>query len=295
METTINTIEEFTQFLGCKAANHPLFCITPLSEIASYTASDKALRLNLYVIVLKDKTTCTAQYGWRSYDFSHGGVNFFSPGQIHHFGSQDADRTRWGWIVAFHPDFIKGFPLGAQIGRMKFFSYDVREALHLSEKERLSMSHILQSIEEEYDNRIDAQTQEIVVGETALLLTYAKRYYIRQFRTRSAVENDFVAKVQCIIDEQIDDSHSPMPNVTIIAEKLNMTPNYMSDMLKELTGRTTQQLIHDKVIERAQHLLLSTEWSVAEIAYRLGFEYPQYFNRLFKAKVGVTPLQYRAG
>lgn len=251
------------------------------------------MRLNLYTFTIKDKTTCNASYGWHSYDFTRGCMNFFAPGQVHSWEEKTVNAGRWGWMLAFHPDFIRKYPLGAKIGRLKFFSYDVREALHISDMERNVVENILENIENEYRQNIDAHTQDIIVSQLDVLLNYSERFYTRQFQTRSSVEPDIVTRVHLLLQKHIDEHRKEFISVNALASELNMSPHYLSDLLRSQTGMNTQQHIHAFLIEQAKSLLATTQLSVSEIAYRLGFEYPQHFNRLFKSKTGITPLEYR--
>ena len=196
-------------------------------------------------------------------------------------------------MLAFHPDFIRKYPLGAKIGRLKFFSYDVREALHISDIERNVVENILENIENEYRQNIDAHTQDIIVSQLDVLLNYSERFYTRQFQTRSSVEPDIVTRVHLLLQRHIDERRKGFISVNTLASELNMSPHYLSDLLRSQTGMNTQQHIHAFPIEQAKSLLATTQLSVSEIAYRLGFEYPQHFNRLFKSKTGITPLEYR--
>lgn len=176
---------------------------------------------------------------------------------------------------------------------MKFFSYDVSEALHISDMERKVVENIMENIESEYRQNIDAHTQDIIVSQLEVLLNYSERFYTRQFQTRSSVEPDVLVRVRGLLQKHMDEHRRESISVNALAGELNMSPHYLSDLLRSQTGMNTQQHIHSFLIERAKSLLVTTPLSVSEIAYRLGFEYPQYFNRLFKSKTGITPLEYR--
>lgn len=289
----VNTVEEYAALFGCPPICHPLLSICRLSDVKDYIPIGKPVRLNLYTITIKDKTTCNANYGWRSYDFTRGCMNFFAPGQVHSWEEKTVNTGRWGWMLAFHPDFIRKYPLGAKIERLKFFSYDVREALHISDMERNVVENILENIENEYRQNIDAHTQDIIVSQLDVLLNYSERFYTRQFQTRSSVEPDIVTRVHLLLQRHIDERRKGFISVNTLASELNMSPHYLSDLLRSQTGMNTQQHIHAFLIEQAKSLLATTQLSISEIAYRLGFEYPQHFNRLFKSKTGITPLEYR--
>ena len=289
----VNTVEEYAALFGCPPICHPLLSVCRLSDVKDYSPVGKPVRLNLYTITIKDKSTCNASYGWRSYDFTRGCMSFFAPGQVHSWEENTVNAGRWGWMLAFHPDFIRRYPLGAKIGRLKFFSYDVREALHISDMERLTVENIMENIESEYRQNTDTHTQGIIVSQLEVLLNYSERFYTRQFQTRSSVEPDILTRVHYLLQKHIDGHHKEFISVNAIASELNMSPHYLSDLLRSRTGMNTQQHIHAFLIERAKSMLVTTRLSVSEIAYRLGFEYPQHFNRLFKSKTGITPSEYR--
>lgn len=290
---TVSTVEEYASLFGCPPVCHPLLSVCRLSAVKDYIPVGKPVGLNLYTITIKDKTTCNARYGWRTYDFTRGCMSFFAPGQVHCWDEKTENIGRWGWLLAFHPDFIRKYPLGTRIDRMKFFSYDVSEALHIYDMERKVVENIMENIESEYRQNIDAHTQDIIVSQLEVLLNYSERFYTRQFQTRSSVEPDVLVRVRGLLQKHMDEHRKEFISVNALAGELNMSPHYLSDLLRSQTGMNTQQHIHSFLIERAKSLLVTTPLSVSEIAYRLGFEYPQHFNRLFKSKTGITPLEYR--
>ncbi|MCL2417071.1 MAG: AraC family transcriptional regulator [Bacteroidales bacterium] len=299
----INTVGEATKLFGLPPANHPLIGIFHLSDAKSFTASEKSIttlsksvQLNLYSILMKDGSQCTSVYGWREYDFKRGLMSFFAPGQVHSWSgdyeSPDISDVS-GWVLAFHPDFIRKYALGVKIGKLKFFSYETNEALHMSDAEQTVIEGIMQNIYDESNRSIDAHCQDIIVSQLDVLLNYAERFYTRQFRTRNSVETDILTRFQTILHKHFDSDKEKFVTPNEIATELAMSVNYLSDLLRNLTGQNTQQHIHAYLIERAKNLLLTTNLSVNEIAYLLGFEYPQYFSRLFKNKTKQTPLQFR--
>lgn len=297
METSeiikINTIEQYTRLFGCPPANHPLISICRLEEVKDYIPIGKPIQLNLYSIVMKDGTNCTSTYGWREYDFTRGSMNFFAPGQIHAWTENREHANAWGWMLAFHPDFIRKYPLGTKIGKLKFFSYETNEALHISDSERSMLEGIMQNIESEDKRSIDEHSQDIIVSQLDVLLNYAERFYTRQFRTRNSVESDILTRFQSILHNHFEDNKDKLITANDIASELAMSTHYLSDLLRNITGMNTQQHIHALLIERAKTLLLTTTLSVNEIAFSLGFEYPHYFSRLFKSKTGQTPGEFR--
>lgn len=289
----INTIEEYTTTLGCPQANHPLISICRLSDVKDYIPLGKPVQLNLYSIVMKDGANCTTKYGWREYDFTKGAINFFAPGQIHSWDEKTENVGRWGWMLALHPDFIRKYPLGMKISKLKLFSYETSEALHMSDAERSIIEGIMENIQNEDIRSIDEHSQDIIVSQLDVLLNYAERFYTRQFRTRNSVESDIQNRFQEILHKHFESETDKLITASDIASELSMSTSYLSDLLRNLTGMNTQQHIHLYLIERAKGLLKTTDLSVSEIAYSLGFEYPQYFNRLFKSKTGQTPVAFR--
>lgn len=289
----INTIEDYTERFGCPPANHPLVCINRLVDVKDYVPIGKPVQLNLYSLVIKDGSNCTSKYGWREYDFTRGSMNFFAPGQVHSWDEGSEHAGVWGWMLAFHPDFIRKYPLGMKIGKLKFFSYETNEALHVSDAERTMIEGIMQNIQDEYKRNIDEHSQDIIVSQLDVLLNYAERFYTRQFRTRNSVESDVLTRFQSILHKHFDSNKESLITANDIASELAMSTHYLSDLLRNLTGLNTQQQIHAYLIEKAKGLLLTTPLSVNEIAFSLGFEYPQYFSRLFKSKTGKTPVEFR--
>lgn len=289
----INTIEEYTALFGCPSANHPLISINRLTDVEDYVPIGSPVQLNLYSITIKDGSTCNAKYGWRDYDFKKGAISFFAPGQIHTWDEKAENSGRWGWMLTFHPDFIRKYPLGTKIDKLMFFSYETNEALHMSDAERSMIEGIMESIENEYKRNIDEHTQDIIVSQLDVLLNYSERFYTRQFRTRNSVESDILTRFQSVLHNHFEKDKDKLITANDIASQLAMSTHYLSDLLRNLTGLNTQQHIHAYLIEKAKGLLLTTNLSVNEIAYALGFEYPQYFSRLFKSKTGQTPVEFR--
>lgn len=235
------------------------------------------------------------KYGQNYYDFDTGVVTSFAPGQVLSTDVDEDSSFSGCWLIV-HPDFVRHYPLGKKMTTYGFFSYAVHEALHLSEKEEQKLTAIMQDITEEYHSSLDTFSQDVIVSHIELLLTYANRFYNRQFITRQHASHDVLIQVELLLSEYFDHgkaSEIGIPTVHYISEKLNMSPNYLSDLLRTLTGRSTQQHIHDKLIEKAKESLSTTSLSVGEIAYQLGFEYPQSFSKLFKNKTQVSPLKFR--
>lgn len=239
------------------------------------------------------------KYGQQYYDYDKGVMTFIAPKQIHGFDAEETNITNHqsgtGDVLLVHPDFLYKHPLAVTIKAYGFFSYAVNEALHLSEKEEKDMVEIFQKISDEYQH-IDRHTQDIILSQIDLLLNYSNRFYERQFIIRRAVNHDLLSRMEELLTEsfkQDETLKNGLPTVEFIAEKLHLSPHYLSDMLRSLTGQSAQQHIHDKLIEKAKEYLSVTKLSVSEIAYQLGFEYPQSYNKLFKKKTNISPLEFR--
>jgi AraC family transcriptional regulator, transcriptional activator of pobA len=297
---TINSLSEFHRLLSIPPPLHPLVSVVLVSEIHAVN-SDLWQRFStdFYTISLKNNIQSNVKYGQQYYDFDKGTMTFIAPKQIQ---SVEVDETNafnetigTGYVLIFHSDFLKKHPLQSTIKNYGFFSYSINEALHLSEQEEKNVIEIFQKIEKEYQH-IDKHTQDIILSQIDLLLNYCNRFYERQFITRKIVNNDLLSKMENLLNDYFNNAEtlkSGLPTVEYLANQLNFSANYLSDMLRLLTGQNAQQHIHEKLIEKAKEKLLTTNLSVSEIAYELGFEQSQSFNRLFKKKAEMSPLKYR--
>ena len=280
--------------LGLPKPLHPLVSLVDNTRIA--VDKDKlpaAFLFNFYKISYKKSLHGKIRYGQNYYDFDEGGLVFTAPNQV--LATTD-DTEYLGYTLLFHPDFIRNYPLGENIKNFGFFSYDTHEALHLSDKEKAVVLNIFRNIEDELQSNIDDFSQDVIIAQIELLLNYSNRFYKRQFITRKAVNNDLLSKLERLLDDYFDKDSAltkGLPTVQYLAEQLNVSPRYLSDMLRSLTGQNAQQHIHNKVIEKAKEMLTTSSLSVAEVAYQLGFEYPQSFNKLFKRKTNLSPLEFR--
>lgn len=294
---TINSISELHRMMGLSKPLHPLISLINMDEVQTSGNTDEAYFLfNFYGISLKKNLSSKLKYGQNYYDFDEGVLAMTAPKQILSVGNQENYNVSGFWLV-FHSDFILNYPLGKAIKEYGFFSYAVNEALHLSDKEEKMLEGIFKNIEQEYQTSIDQFSQDVMISHLELLLNYCNRFYNRQFLTRKKVGNDVLSKMEELLEAYfIDDSlmESGLPTVLQLAEKMNVSPNYLSDMLRSLTGQSTQQHIHNKLIEKAKETLTTTSLSVSEIAYQLGFEHPQSFSKLFKSKTSLTPLEFRS-
>ena len=251
--------------------------------------------LSFYKIAYKPKLNGKLKYGQGYYDFDEGGLLFASPGQV--VGSNDNDVSACSeYTLLIHPDFFLGYPLAKNVKQFGFFSYSIKETLHLSEDEKVTIFEIFKMIEKELSGRIDDFSQDVVISQIELLLNYANRFYKRQFITRKAVNHDLLQKLEDVLDQYFTNQTSlnqGLPTVGYLAEQVNLTPSYLSDMLRSLIGQNAQHYIHDKVIEKAKENLSTTNLSVQEVAYGLGFEHSQSFSKLFKTKTNLSPLEFR--
>lgn len=292
------TITEYHRMMELPKPEHPLISVINLESI-KYVPPQETISVvfDFYSIALKRTPNTKYKYGQQEYDFDEGVMFFMSPGQV--FGvkiDKDAVLKRRGWSLLVHPDFLWNTSLAKTIKQYRYFSYSVNEALHLSEKEEVIINGIIENMEQEYRSNIDNYSQSVIVSQLELLLNYSNRFYNRQFITRKKASSDLLIKLEDLLNEYFDrqnELQGGLPTVKYIADKLNVSPNYLSDMLRTLTGENAQQHIHNKLIEKAKEALSTTSLSVGEIAYWLGFEHPQSFNKLFKNKTSVSPLEFR--
>ena len=291
---TFNSISALHRALGLPKPLHPLVSLVDNTQIAVEKENlPPSFLFNFYKISYKKTLLGKIKYGQNYYDFDEGGMVFTSPNQL--LGTTD-DTEYLGYTLLIHPDFIRNYPLGKNIQHFGFFSYDIHEALHLSEKEKSIILNIFKNIEDELQSSIDDFSQDVIIAQTELILNYSNRFYKRQFITRKAVGNDMLASAENLLNDYFNKETALMkglPTVQWLAEQLHVSAHYLSDMLRSLTGQNAQQHIHNKLIEKAKEILSNSNLSVAEIAYQLGFEHPQSFNKLFKKKTNLSPLEFR--
>ena len=292
----INSISELHRLLQLPKPAHPLISVIDLSEITCHFDENlKSVVYNFYSICIKKNFTGKLKYGQNYYDFDEGVLTFFSPGQVIATATPDDMVLEGCWLV-IHPDFIQQYPIARTIKEYGFFTYAVNEALHMSDREEALITSVMHNIDQEYRSVIDSYSQDVIVSHIDLLLNYANRFYNRQFITRKNASHDLLTKLEKLLSDYFDQENgSPtgLPTVQYLSDQLNVSPPYLSDMLRKLTGQNTQQHIHNKLIEKAKVILSTTSMSVSEIAYHLGFEYPQSFNKLFKSKTNLSPLEFR--
>ena len=293
----IDSISEQRRLYSLPKPEHPLISLINLDDLL-YNSNKVAgnFIFNFYSIAIKKGFQGKKlKYGQNYYDFDEGVMAFMAPGQMLTTEVAD-DVPKSGWILFFHPDFLRGYPLGKKIKEYGFFSYATNEALHLSEKEEKMIETIMKNIEQEYLSGIDKFSQDVMISHIELLLNYSNRFYNRQFITRKNANNDLLTKLEELLDDYFEGekvSEFGLPTVKYVAGKLNVSPNYLSDMLRSLTGQSTQQHIHGKLIGKAKEILTATSLPVGEVANRLGFETAQSFSKLFKSKTDQSPLEYR--
>ncbi|MBC7934828.1 MAG: AraC family transcriptional regulator [Rhizobacter sp.] len=291
----INSISEWHRFFNMPKPEHPLISLVRHEAIQHINPEHtKGFVINFYIISIKKSFKGKMRYGKNYYDFDEGTMGFISPGQVINV-DDDASRDCLGWSLMFHPDLIRHYALGKNIKDLGFFSYAVNEALHLSDKEDAMIESLIKNVEQEYHSSIDHYSQDVMVAHLELLLSYANRFYNRQFITRKPAANDLLAKMDELLTAHFNGgvADTGLPTVQFLSEQLNVSASYLGDMLRSLTGQNTQQHIHNKLIEKAKEVLSTTSLSVSEIAYQLGFEYPQSFNKLFKSKTHLSPLEFR--
>ncbi|REC78595.1 AraC family transcriptional regulator [Chryseobacterium elymi] len=290
----ISSISELHNLLKLPKPLHPLVSLVDNTKmIVNKEFLNRSFHLNFYKISYKFSEHGKIGYGQGYYDFNEGGMMFTAPGQIL---STDTDAEYCGYTLLIHPDFIRTYPLAKNIKNFGFFSYDTNEALHLSDQEKTTITGLLDSIRNELNTAIDEISQDVIVSYIEVLLNYSNRFYKRQFITRKAVNSDLLSKMELILDNYFNRQETltkGLPTVEFLASEMNLSPHYLSDMLRNLTGQNAQQHIHEKLIEKAKEYLTATSFSVSEVAYALGFEHPQSFNKLFKKKTEKTPLSYR--
>lgn len=290
----INSISTLHEMCGFPKPKHPMISIGGNGQ---WKLEEMPLQhsflLNFYKISFHHSPTENIGYGPNYYDFKEGGMIFTAPNQL--LSIEDELKIHDA-VLYFHPDFIRNYPLGKTIKEYGFFSYNVHEALFLSEKEKTIILSVFNNIEDELNQNIDHFSQDVMVSYLEVLLNYCNRFYHRQFITRKPQNNHLLADFNNLLDTYFENdavNSKGLPTVQLLADELAMSPDYLSDMLRSLTGQNTQQHIHNKMIEKAKEMLSSSRLSVSEIAYQLGYEYPQSFSKLFKRETNQTPTEFK--
>ncbi|KFC19516.1 AraC family transcriptional regulator [Chryseobacterium sp. FH1] len=289
------SISESHQAFGLPAPQHPLISLVHFNEGNPFNAEMAPIYdvLDFYKITFITKNSGKLKYGQDYYDYNEGSMLFFAPNQL--VGTTEYNSETYCYLLLIHPDLLLGYPLAKKIREYGYFSYSSNEALHLSDKEKAIILSIYQIMEQELNNGVDEFSQEVVIAQIELMLSYVNRFYKRQFITRKTVNDDILEKLESILDDHLNQKmlHLGVPTVQYLSDRLHISPGYLSDMMRSLIGKSTKQYIHEKLIEKAKERLTSTELTVSEIAYELGFEHPQSFSKLFKAKTNTSPLEFR--
>jgi len=294
----IESVSQLNSMIGRGDTQHPLITIIDFSKIEKPPSSEfSKWTSDLYSIMLKERCQGSMKYGRQNYDFQDGTLVFLAPKQIVEMTEDPNSKPEHlGWGIFFHPDLIRGTSLSPKMKGYTFFSYESNEALHVSEKEQAMLSDIVEKIEHELSQNIDSHSQSLIVSNIELLLNYCVRYYDRQFITRTTSNKGILSKFENLLTEHFQSEELEslgLPTVQYCADMLNLSPNYLGDLLKKETGKNAQDHIHYYLIEEAKNRLLISTKTVSEVAFELGFEYPQYFSKMFKKKTGFTPGEYR--
>ena len=299
----IKSISQFHEMLSMPAPEHPLISFINDEGVLSKTADIDERLFNIrftsemYTIMYKDKISGSLGYGRSSYDYQEGTLIFASPGQVFTSPKPEDIKDKQGWTLLFHPDLLLKSHLSERMDTYTYFSYEVTEALHLSAKEEAFILQVVEQIKTEYSQNIDKHSQALILSNLELFLNYCMRFYDRQFYTRTNMNSDFVSSFESELksyfnSEQV--AEKGLPTTKYFGQQLNMSANYLSDLLKKETGKGIKEHIDGYVVRKAKNILLSSSQSIGEIAFTLGFEYPQSFTRLFKKKTGVSPNEFRS-
>lgn len=291
----IKSITEGHRLTGLEKPHHPLISIIDVSKFKDQS-DITAVIFDFYVVSMK-RGCNNLLYGQQKYDFDEGLMAFMSPGQILRGEDGGAPPDLEGWMLFIHPDFLWNTPLAKKIKQYHYFGYATNEALFVSPKEETLINGIIENIKHEYNANIDKFSQEVIIAQLELLFTYAQRFYERQFITRKITNNKVLDRLEALLSDYFNNKEllaGGLPTVQYVADKLNISAKYLGSLLKQLTGQTTQQHIHEKLIEKAKEKLSTTNLSISEIAFELGFEHSQSFSKLFKSKTAVSPIAFRS-
>lgn len=290
----IETVTEYNDLLGVETL-HPLVSVIDLAK--ARPMHHMRHTFSFYAVFLKDEKNCDLIYGRQRYDYQKGSVVCLAPGQVIGIEDTGEEFQPRGHALCFHPDLIRGTHLGRHIGEYTFFSYEVNEALHLSERERTTFVNCLATIREELGHAVDRMSRRLLVTQIELLLDYCLRFYERQFITRQQANRDILTRFESLLNAYFTADNAlrkGLPTVKYCAGELCLSPNYFSDLIKRETGKTALEYIQYKIISLARERLLMPSHSISEVAYGLGFQYPQHFSRVFKRATGMTPNEYRS-
>lgn len=290
----LDTVDKYNKMYGLETL-HPLVSVVDLTKAVKYVNHIR-MDYGLYALFLKGGKECELKYGRHNYDYQEGTIVSFAPGQVVDVSMLQEEVQPKVYGILFHPDLIRGTSLGMNIRNYSFFSYSANEALHLSERERGVIMDCFAKIESELEHPIDKHSKQLIAMNIELLLNYCLRFYERQFITREVVNKDILQKFEQYLNDYWEHnvaSEKGLPSVSYFAEKVHLSPNYFGDLIKKETGKSAQEYIQFNLIERAKDRIANTRLNMSEIAYELGFQYPQHFGRLFKKHTGMTPNEYR--
>ncbi len=292
------TISEFHQFRDLPKPQHPLISVVDVATVPHFH-DDEPMNMvfDFYSVSVKRMSNFKATYGQQPFDFNEGIMSFMAPKQVFSISvdNKNEEVKKSGWVIYIHPDFLWNTPLATTIKQYDFWDYALHEALFLSDNEEMIINNVIRNIEQEYYSTIDKFSKQIIISQLETLLNYSERFYNRQFITRDKAAHNILQNLEALISNYFSSNlvNQGLPTVQYIAQQLHLSPKYLSSLLKSLTGQNTQQHIHEKLIEKAKEKLSTTQLSVSEIAYELGFEHLQSFSKLFKTKTNFSPLAFR--
>ena len=289
----LDSVDKYNRLFGLETL-HPLVSVVNLSEATKFP-THFTINYGVYALYLKETVCGDIRYGKQTYDYQEGTITSFAPGQVAEIEMAEGVKPR-AYGILFHPDLIKGTPLGSEIKRYSFFSYKSNEALHISDDEKKIIMDCLSKIQMELEHAIDRLSKRLIAGNIQLLPDYCLRFYERQSNTRAVVNKDILSRFESLLDDYFDNGRARtdgLPTVKYFADKVFLSPNYFGDLIKKETGKTAQEYIQTRLIDAAKEMIAGSDKTMSQIAYELGFQYSQHFNRLFKKNVGYTPNEYR--
>ncbi len=292
----LKTVAEVHRMFGLGKPVHPLVSIS-WHKSGHYDFGDTKITSDLHLISLKGNISGTFSYGRNSYDFAEGTLVFIAPGQVTSFGESGLSLDDSGWSILFHPDLVRKSPLNNLIRDYTFFQYDINEALHVSDKEKTTLTELVRQMDTELHQNTDKHSQALILVLLETILKYCRRFYDRQFYTRTNLNSDIVARFEAYLESYFASDEVQLhglPTVNQCGKALNISGSYLSDLLKLETGKSLLAHIHAHIIEKAKTLLLNPNHSISEVAYLLGFKYPQHFSKVFKSGTGISPSEYRS-
>lgn len=292
----IKTVSDYNNIIGLKT-KHPLVSVVDFSKVKKTPKKEAvALSFGFYSVFFKEAKNCTLKYGRSTYDYQEGSLIFIAPNQIVSIEDDGDEYIPNGFALLFHPDLLQRTSLAQDIKEFSFFSYSISESLHLSENERLIVQECFSKIEYEISGNVNKHSKEIIVANIELFLKYCVRFYDRQFISRDDLNFGIVERFEKLLHNYFKGKEPELngtPTVVYCANVLNLSPNYFGDLIKKETGKSAQEYIHTVIIDIAKEMIFDINKSISQIAYELGFKYPHHFTRLFKQKVGQSPIEYR--